>query len=84
MEVARSYHLCQGFKSTTLGASAGEIGILNTTSGLLVLWIGMFLVLKGELTLGMLIAFRIISRILLAYFNYQCFTGFSSCSTWSV
>ena len=54
--------MSEGFKSTALGASASEIGnFLNTTSGLLVLWIGMFLVLKGELTLGMLIAFRIIS-----------------------
>ena len=56
------HFVSEGFKSTALGASASEIGnFLNTTSGLLVLWIGMFLVLKGELTLGMLIAFRIIS-----------------------
>ena len=52
----------EGFKSAALGASAGEIGnFLNTISGLLVLWVGMWLVLKGELTLGMIIAFRIIS-----------------------
>ena len=52
----------EGFKSTALGASAGEVGkVLNQLSGLLVLWIGMGLVLKGEMTLGMLIAFRIIS-----------------------
>ncbi len=52
----------EGFKSTALGATSGEIGkFLNTISGLLVLWVGMGLVLQGELTLGMLIAFRIIS-----------------------
>lgn len=52
----------QGFKSTALGSTAGEIGsFLNQVSGLLVLWIGMTLVLKGEFTLGQLIAFRIIS-----------------------
>ncbi len=53
----------EGFKSTALGATSGEIGsFLNQVSGLLVLWIGMGLVLSGELTLGMLIAFRIISN----------------------
>ena len=47
----------EGFKSTALGATSGEIGkFLNQVSGLLVLWIGMRLVLQGELTLGMLIA----------------------------
>ena len=52
----------EGFKSVALGATAGEIGkFLNQVSGLLVLWVGMWLVLKGEFTLGMLIAFRIIS-----------------------
>ena len=52
----------EGFKSAALGATAGEIGnFLNQVSGLLVLWVGMWLVLKGEFTLGQLIAFRIIS-----------------------
>ena len=52
----------EGFKSSALGATAGEIGnFLNQVSGLLVLWVGMFLVLQGEFTLGQLIAFRIIS-----------------------
>lgn len=52
----------EGFKSTALGATAREIGnFLNQLSGLLVLWVGMWLVLKGDFTLGMLIAFRIIS-----------------------
>ena len=52
----------EGFKSTVLGATSGEIGsFLSQLSGLLVLWVGMDLVLKGQLTLGMLIAFRIIA-----------------------
>ena len=52
----------EGFKSTVLGATSGEIGgFLSQVSGLLVLWVGMGMVLKGELTLGMLIAFRIIA-----------------------
>ena len=52
----------EGFRSVALGATAGEVGnFLNQLSGLLVLWVGMWLVLKGDLTLGMLIAFRIIS-----------------------
>ena len=52
----------QGFKSVALGTTSGEIGkFLSTVSSLLVLWVGMWLVLKGEMTLGMLIAFRIIS-----------------------
>ena len=51
-----------GFKSVALGAASGEIGkFLNQVSSLLVLWVGMWLVLNGDLTLGMLIAFRIIS-----------------------
>ena len=52
----------EGFKGVVLGATSGQIGsFLNQLSSLLVLWVGMWLVLKGDLTLGMLIAFRIIS-----------------------
>ena len=52
----------EGFKSSVLGSTTGEIGtFLNQVSGLIVLWVGMSLVLKGEFTLGQLIAFRIIS-----------------------
>ena len=52
----------EGFKSVALGSAAGEIGsFLNQLSGLLILWVGMWLVLQGEFTLGQLIAFRIIS-----------------------
>jgi len=56
------YYVSEGFKSTALGSTAGEIGnFLNQVSSLLVLWIGMTMILKGEFTLGQLIAFRIIS-----------------------
>ncbi len=56
------HFVSEGFKSVALGAAAGEIGnFLNQVSGLLVLWVGMWLILKGEFTLGQLIAFRIIS-----------------------
>ena len=56
------HFVSEGFKSVALGATAGEIGnFLNQVSGLLVLWVGMWLVIKGEFTLGQLIAFRIIS-----------------------
>ena len=52
----------EGFKSVALGSASGEIGkFLNQLSGLLILWVGMWLVLKGDFTLGQLIAFRIIA-----------------------
>jgi ATP-binding cassette subfamily B protein len=44
--------------STTAGAASN---FLNKVSALLVLWVGAYLVLQGELSLGQLIAFRIIS-----------------------
>ncbi|WP_353932839.1 peptidase domain-containing ABC transporter [Okeanomitos corallinicola TIOX110] len=51
-----------GFKTvitSTLANSTSQF--LNKLSALLVLWVGAYLVLKGDLTLGQLIAFRIIS-----------------------
>ena len=52
----------EGFKGVVLGTTSGQFGsFLNQMSSLLVLWVGMWLVLEGDLTLGMLIAFRIIS-----------------------
>ncbi|MBD2296350.1 peptidase domain-containing ABC transporter [Anabaena sphaerica FACHB-251] len=51
-----------GFKTvitSTLANSTSQF--LNKLSSLLVLWVGAYLVLKGDLTLGELIAFRIIS-----------------------
>ena len=56
------HYVTEGFKSTALGATAGEIGgFLNLVSGLLVLWVGMGMVINAQFTLGQLIAFRIIS-----------------------
>ena len=52
----------QGFKALSVGVVSGQIGnLLNTLSGLLILWVGMIQVIEGNLTLGQLIAFRIIS-----------------------
>ncbi|WP_017655608.1 peptidase domain-containing ABC transporter [Fortiea contorta] len=55
-------YVAAGFKTvvtSTLANSASNF--LNKLSSLLVLWVGAYLVLKGDLTLGELIAFRIIS-----------------------
>ena len=57
--------VAEGFKAVVLATTSGTVGsILNQISSLLVLWFGMYLVLQGDLTLGMLIAFRIISATL--------------------
>jgi ATP-binding cassette subfamily B protein len=54
--------MSESFKSLMIGVSAGTVGsFLNQLTGLLTLWVGAFLVIKGELTIGQLIAFRIIS-----------------------
>ena len=51
-----------GFKAVTVGTVSGQIGsFLNTLSSLLILWVGMIQVIEGNITLGQLIAFRIIS-----------------------
>jgi ATP-binding cassette, subfamily B, bacterial HlyB/CyaB len=55
-------YVAAGFKTvvtSTLASSTSNF--LNKLSSLLVLWAGAYLVLQGELTLGELIAFRIIS-----------------------
>ncbi len=52
----------QGFKAVTVGTISGQIGnFLNTLSSLLLLWVGMIEVIEGNITLGQLIAFRIIA-----------------------
>ncbi len=52
----------EGFKTILIATTAGSTSsFLNDLSGLLLLWVGAFLVLKGELTIGGLIAFRIIA-----------------------
>ncbi|XGW00904.1 MAG: peptidase domain-containing ABC transporter (plasmid) [Leptolyngbya sp. BL-A-14] len=51
-----------GFKTVITSTAAGATSnFLNQVSGLLVLWAGAYLVLQGQLTLGQLIAFRIIA-----------------------
>ncbi len=55
-------YVSDGFRTVQTSTTAGSAsGFLNKMSGLLVLWFGAALVLEGQLTLGGLIAFRIIS-----------------------
>lgn len=55
-------YLTSGFKTSTVGTLFGSFSqFINTMSSLLVLWVGADLVLQGELTLGGLIAFRILT-----------------------
>ena len=57
-----SDQIAEAFKSIVLGTSVGEIGaFLNQISSLLVLWVGVYQVVDGQLSLGQLIAFRIIA-----------------------
>ena len=52
----------QGFRAVTVGTISGQVGgFLTQLSSLMVIWVGMIEVLNGNLTLGQLIAFRIIS-----------------------
>jgi ATP-binding cassette subfamily B protein len=55
-------YVSAGFKSVLTSTTAGSISnFLNKLSSLLLLWVGAYLVLNGQLTLGQLIAFRIIA-----------------------
>ncbi len=55
-------YINRSFEKTITGTALNETSqVLQKLSQLLVLWVGTTLVLKGELTLGQLIAFRIIS-----------------------
>lgn len=57
-----SRQITEGFKSVVLGSSAGEVGnSLNQLSSLLIIWVGVYQVINSELSLGQLIAFRIIA-----------------------
>ena len=57
-----SAFMTENFRSLLIGVSSGTVGsFLNQLTGLLTLWVGAFLVIKGDLTIGQLIAFRIIS-----------------------
>ncbi|MEB3241219.1 MAG: peptidase domain-containing ABC transporter [Synechococcus sp.] len=51
-----------GFRNTITSTAAGSTNqFLGQVSSLVVIWVGAILVLKGELTVGALIAFRILS-----------------------
>ena len=55
-------YVSDGFRNVlTSTAASSATNFLNKLSALLVLWVGAYLVLEGQLTLGQLIAFRIIS-----------------------
>ena len=57
-----SQYISRSFEKTITGTALGETSqVLQQLSQLLVLWIGATLVLNGQLSLGQLIAFRIIS-----------------------
>ena len=57
-----SGQIAESFKSVVLGSSASEVGnFLNQLSSLLIIWVGVYQVVNGELSLGQLIAFRIIA-----------------------
>jgi ATP-binding cassette subfamily B protein len=56
------HFISAGFKAVKVSAVTGSFNtFLNKLSTLLVLWVGAYLVLEGKLTLGELIAFRIIA-----------------------
>ncbi len=55
-------YISAGFKSVVTSTTTSSIsGFLNKLSGLLLLWVGAYLVLENQLSLGQLIAFRIIA-----------------------
>lgn len=55
-------YVAAGFKTVLTSTTAGSLSsFLNQLSSLLLLWVGAYLVLQGKLTLGQLIAFRIIA-----------------------
>jgi ATP-binding cassette subfamily B protein len=57
-----SKYVSRTFEKTITGTALTETSqVLQKLSQLLVLWVGASLVLKGEMSLGQLIAFRIIS-----------------------
>ena len=57
-----SSFMSESFRTLLIGITTGTTGqFLSQLSGLITLWVGAYLVIKGELTIGQLIAFRIIS-----------------------
>ena len=57
-----SMQVKEGFRNTVTNTAASSASnFLQQVSGLIIIWVGAALVLQGKLTLGQLIAFRIIS-----------------------
>ena len=57
-----SLQVKEGFKNTVTNTAASSASnFLQQLSGLIIIWVGAAMVLQGKLTLGQLIAFRIIS-----------------------
>ncbi|GAB4282475.1 MAG: hypothetical protein Fur0025_11700 [Oscillatoriaceae cyanobacterium] len=55
-------YVSAGFQTVLTSTAASSFsGFLNKLSGLLLLWVGAYMVLEGKMTLGQLIAFRIIA-----------------------
>ncbi|PSB65796.1 type I secretion system permease/ATPase, partial [Chroococcidiopsis cubana CCALA 043] len=55
-------YISAGFNTVVTSTTASSVsGFFNKFSGLLLLWVGAYLVISQQLTLGQLIAFRIIS-----------------------
>lgn len=62
-----SNYVTAGFQTVITSTAAGATShFLNQVSSLLVLWMGSYLVLQGQLSLGQLIAFRIIANYVTA------------------
>ncbi|MBW4630406.1 MAG: peptidase domain-containing ABC transporter [Iphinoe sp. HA4291-MV1] len=62
-----SNYVSAGFQTVITSTTASATSnFLNQVSGLLVLWMGSYLVLQGQLSLGQLIAFRIIASYVTA------------------
>ncbi|MBP5975168.1 peptidase domain-containing ABC transporter [Brasilonema sp. CT11] len=62
-----SQYVTAGFQTVITSTTASATShFLNQVSGLLILWMGSYLVLQGQLSLGQLIAFRIIASYVTA------------------
>ena len=76
-----SAFMSESFRSLLIGVSAGTVGtFLNQLTGLLTLWVGAYLVIQGDLTIGQLIAFRIISGYVVGLCSILLVAKFSECS----
>ena len=61
--------MSENFRTLMIGVSAGTVSsFLNQLTSLLTLWVGAYLVIQGELTIGELIAFRLFLNMLLGRF----------------